>query len=144
MTSGWARLPVIITVSLIVAACAVEAAAAEPTLVEVWCGGDDGLTIKLRDALENAFRSSPDFSPSSGKKPKTLIVSIPTNVDWKQVGRRTRVLYTVTFSSADNEKLGASSGSCWDNAFAKCAAQIVKDAKISARKIHQARFENRD
>jgi len=26
------------------------------TLVEVWCGGDDGLTTKLRDSLENVGR----------------------------------------------------------------------------------------
>ena len=135
MTSLWTRLQAIIAVFLIVTACAVEAVATEPTLVEVWCGGDDGLTIRLRDALENAFKSSPRFRLSFGKKPKTLIVSIPTNVEWNKVGKKTQVLYTVEFSSADNQKIGTSTGSCWDNAFAKCAAQIVKDAETAARKV---------
>jgi len=135
MTSLWTRLRAIVAGSLIVTACAMEAVAVEPTLVEVWCGGDDGLTIRLRDALENAFKSSPRFSLSFGKKPKTLIVSIPTNVEWNKVGKKTQVLYTVEFSLADNQKIGTSTGSCWDNAFAKCAAQIVKDAETAARKV---------
>jgi hypothetical protein len=128
-------LPAIIAVSLVLAVCAAKADGAKPTLVEVWCVGDDGLTQRLRDTLENALKSSPDFSLSSGKKPGTLVVTIPTNVGWKQVGKRMLVLYTVEFASVDDQNIGTSTGSCWDDALSKCAAQIVKDAKIAARKI---------
>jgi len=105
--------------------------------------GDDGFTQKLRDTLENAFKSSPDFSLSSGKKPGTLVVTIPTNVGWKQVGKRMQVLYTVEFASVDNQNIGTNTGSCWDDMLSKCAAQIVKDAKIAARKIGTSETEAR-
>ncbi|HUQ94518.1 MAG TPA: hypothetical protein VM120_22740, partial [Bryobacteraceae bacterium] len=45
--------------ALIAAGVVTEAAAAKATLVEVWVGGDDGLTQRLRDATEHAFQSSP-------------------------------------------------------------------------------------
>ncbi len=108
----------------------IEPASGKP--VEVWGGADDGLTIRLRDALKDAVRSSADFYLSSGEKPGTLVITLPSNVEWKQVGGRTQVLYTAEFAS-DGQNLGGSTGSCWDDALAKCAAQIVKDAKIAAR-----------
>lgn len=105
-------------------------------LVEVWSGGDDGLTQRLRDALESAFKASKDFNLSSGKKPGTLVVTISTHVAWKQIGARNQVLYTVGFASTDDHKIGTSTGSCWDDALAKGAAQIMKDARLAARTIH--------
>jgi hypothetical protein len=122
-------------VSLGVLACASSAAPAKPTPVEVWCGGDDGLTSRLRDAVEGAFKSSPDFTLSWGKKSGTLVVTIPTNVAWEQVGKRTRVLYNVGCTSAEDQKLGSSTGKCWDDDLSNCATQILKDAKTVARKI---------
>jgi len=109
-----------------------EGASGKPKqLVEVWGGGDDALTVRFRDALKDAFRSSADFHLSSGEKPGTLVITLPSNVGWKQVGGRTQVLYTADFAS-EGQNLGGSKGSCWDDALAKCAAQIVKDAKIAA------------
>ena len=139
MTSLGARLSVIIAVSLLVV-WESASAQAPPTLVEVWCVGDDGLTHGLRDALENAFKSSSDFQLSSGKKPGTLVVTIPTNVvrkRAKQADKRTKVLYGVEFASADDKTISKSTGSCWDDALTKCATEIAKDAKVVARKLHQ-------
>lgn len=98
--------------------------------------GDDGLSKKLADQVENAFKRSPEFLLSSGRKPGTLFVMIPTNVDWKDVGPKTKVLYTVEFSADDNRKIGGRKGSCWEDELPKCAAQIVEHAKIAARNIH--------
>jgi len=103
--------------------------------VEVWCVGDDGLTQKLRNALENRFEASPDFQLSSGKRPGTLVVTIPSNVPWKQVKGRTRVVYNVDFTSVDGLKLGRSNGECWGSDVGKCAEHIVADAKSAARKL---------
>ena len=109
-----------------------EGASGKPKqLVEVWGGGDDALTVRLRDALKEAFGSSADFHLSSGERPGTLVITLPSNVGWKLVGGRTQVLYTADFAS-EGQNLGGSKGSCWDDALAKCAAQIVKDAKIAA------------
>ena len=121
--------------AIIAAGVVAEAAPVKATLVEVWVGGDDGLTQRLRDAVEHAFQSSPRFVLSSGKKTGTLVVTIPTNVRWKQSGRRTQVFYNVDFASTERKNLGASKGSCWDDEFATCAAHIVGAAEIAARGI---------
>jgi len=136
MTSLWIRWSVIIAVLLVVQSAA-EAASTKPTLVEVWSGGDDSLTTGLRNVLENEFKSSSDFVLSSGKKPGTLIVTIPTHVEWKRAGKRTKVFYTVKFTSVDNQPLGISNGTCWDDGLTKCADKIIKDATAVARKVHQ-------
>jgi hypothetical protein len=136
MTSLWTRLPAIIAVSLVVTARVAVATSAKPIPVEFWHTGDDGLSQKLAYQVERAFERSPDFTLSSERGPDTLVVRIPTNVEWNKVGNRTQVLYSVEFGSADNKTISTSTGSCWDDRVAKCAAQIVKAARIAARKIH--------
>lgn len=135
MTSFWTCLSTIMILSLVAAVHAMQAGSARPTLVEVWSGGDDGLTQRLRVATENAFKSSPDFKVSSGKKPGTLVVTIPTHVQWKHIGGRTKVFYTVEFASAENQRIGIHKGSCWGDTITKCANQIVQNARIKAFKL---------
>ena len=120
----------------IIGSCALYAASAKPTPVEIWTGGDDGLTQRLRDAVENKFKSSSDFVPSSGKKPGTLIVTIPTHVEWTQNGTRTQVRYRVEFSSNDGVGIGKNSGSCWDDNFSACATEIYGGAQRAAHRLH--------
>lgn len=48
-----------------------------------WVGGHDGLTLWLRTAVEEAFRETPDFNLTNETGSRTLVVTIPTNVDWK-------------------------------------------------------------
>ena len=117
--------------------CATGAEPKRPqkTLVEVWSGGDDGLTQRLRAAIEKKFESSADFEKSEGKKPGTLVVTIPTNVSWRQKGERTEVLYTIEFGSSDGRSLGVSKGHCWDDDLDKCSTRIVRDARAAARKV---------
>jgi hypothetical protein len=136
MSSLWIRWSVIIAVAVLVQPAA-QAASTKPTLVEVWSGGDDSLTTGLRNVLEDAFKLSSNFVLSSGKKPGTLIVTIPTHVEWKRAGKRTKVFYTVEFTSVDNQPLGVSKGSCWDDVMTKCANKIVRDATAVAHKVHQ-------
>jgi len=104
--------------------------------VEVWTGGDDSLTQHLRYEVESRFKSSSDFVPSRGKKPGTLIVTIPTHVAWTKDGTRTQVRYKVEFSSSEGVGIGKSSGSCWDDNVAACAAQIYRGAQRAAHKLH--------
>jgi len=106
------------------------------TLVEVWCGGDDNLTQGVCHAVYNECAASPDFVMSSDETPGTLIVRIPTNVDWKEERGRTRVFYKVEFKSTNGKKLGTKKGSCWETEPGTCAAQIMKQAKIVARKLN--------
>lgn len=113
--------------SVVLASLAAHAKVEMPqkTLVEVWCGGDDGLTERLCDSIELQFKSSPYFQMSAGKKPGTLIVSIPTNVMWKEKKGRVEVFYTVQFSLSDGKLIGASKGTCWEDDLNRCAGRVL-------------------
>ena len=143
MKSPWARVLVIVAVALFVAPCVAQGNRTKPIPVEVWCGGDDGLTMRLRDTLENAVKLSPYFSLSSGKIPGTLVVTIPTNVGWEQFGGRVRVFYSVEFASADDQFIGKITGACWDDKLTICAAQIIKNAKVASRKVETSEMRRR-
>lgn len=120
---------------VLIANVVVYGGTANPTPVEVWTGGDDGLTQRLGDEIENRFKSSSDFVLSSGKKAGTLIVTIPTHVAWKTEGARTHLRYSVEFSASNGTVLKKSSGSCWDDNLTECAAQIYREAQKTARKL---------
>ena len=81
MSSISALVLVIIGVCVAVTADTIDGPSAKRIPVDLWSVGDDGLSQRLREAVENAFKSSPDFALSSGEKPGTLVVTIPTNVD---------------------------------------------------------------
>lgn len=130
-----ARLLIAIPAFTVTTTWVTDAASTKPRPVEFWHVGDDVLSERLADQTESFFKRSPNFTLSSGRKPGTLIVTISRNVEWQKVGKRDRVHYTVEFSSTDGQKLGVRTGSCWDDNLATCAAQIVKDAKVAARKI---------
>jgi hypothetical protein len=108
------------------------AGSTKPIPVEFWHVGDDGLSERLADCTEKAFKQSTVFRLSSGRKPGTLIVEIPTNVGWERIGKRVQVHYSVNFSLVDGRKLDTKTGSCWDNDLKKCAMVIVNDAAIMA------------
>lgn len=106
-----------------------------PIPTAVLCNGDDGLTARLCDAVKEALRRSPDFTQDILHKPYILKVTIPTNVKWKRVDGKTRVLYSVEFSLAAEHDLGAAEGSCWDSKLKDCANQILADTRKAAAKI---------
>src|SRR5579859_303387 len=133
--SLWLRLILIAAAFMPATSYAIQWAA-KPILVDVRFGGDDGLTLRLRDALENKFRSSRDFSLNVSNSPAMLVITIPTHVSWKQAGKRTRVFYTVEFASSENQSLGVRKGSCWDDSLDQCAAQVVRDAQVMRRKLN--------
>jgi hypothetical protein len=105
------------------------------TPFEVWCGGDDSLTQWVCDAADKALTASPDFFMPDETTPGTLVVTITENVEWKEIGKRTKVFYKVEFTSVDEKKLGAIKGTCWDDNYAVCGAQILKSATTMARKL---------
>ena len=124
--------------------CGTGAAADAPMRVELWSGGDDGLTQKLFLALQNAFNSSPDFvvTRSTERTVGTLIVTIPTHVEWRQRRWQTRIIYRVEFSTTDNQLIGLSRGSCWKGSVKKCAKNVLKDAKAAATKVPRGKVED--
>ena len=121
------------------AACASSSQPARRTPVEIWRGGDDGLTSRFADTLEIAFRGSSEFSLSSGKAPGSLIVVIPSNVTWKQAGGRKQMNYDIEFTNVSSLSLGSSHGSCDVERLQVCAARVLGDAKLARVKFEAAK-----
>jgi hypothetical protein len=103
--------------------------------VELWCTGDDLLSQRMCQAFFAAFESNPDFDLQEENKPGNLIVTIPENVGWKKIGKRTKIYYSVEFSTSDDRVFMANKGSCWHNEYATCANQILKQTRIAVRKL---------
>lgn len=105
------------------------------TPVKVWCTGDDLFSQGMCQAYFDAFMASPHFDYLDEEQPGNLIVTIPENVGWKKVGKRTKITYVVEFSTSDDRVFMTRKGSCWHKDYAKCANQILKQAKVAARKL---------
>jgi len=103
--------------------------------VELWCTGDDLYSQWMCKAFFAAFESSPDFNLQEENKLGNLIVTIPENVGWKEVGKRTKITYVVEFSTSDERVFMRRKGWCWHQEYAKCANQILKEARVAARKL---------
>jgi hypothetical protein len=71
---------------------------------------------------------------SSGKLAGTLLVTIPTNVEWKRLGKKTRVLYKIDLSIVGGKDFGERTGACWDDDLQSCSKSIVKDSRDAVRK----------
>jgi hypothetical protein len=113
-------------------------AAATRIPVEVWRGGCCLPTLRLRDAIEDAFNRAPAFvHPAPDPSPGNLIVYIPDSVRLEKAGDRRRAVYRVEFraGSTTGRLLRSSRGSCWNDEMSVCAARIVEVAKKAAGKL---------
>ena len=128
-------LLVISVISIFISGCIFHRSAKIKT-VEVWCRGDDPLTLMLRDSLERKFESSHEFILSYGNKPGTLIVLIPTHVRWDKIDGRTELQYTIEYkwNNINGKLIHIIRGSCYKDELNICVSTIVSNAKIAARK----------
>lgn len=131
------RLATLTIAAAAIAACAASSLRASPVPIEIWRGGDDGLTVRLRDAIEAAFRAAEDFSLSSGNSPGTLIVTVPSNVAWRRIGERAEIVYLVRFSDGASRSLGTRTGTCGEDQLRECAAQVLAGARVAAANLRQ-------
>lgn len=122
--------------------CGTGTAADAPMLVDVFANGDDVLTLTLAYAIEKALISSPDFvvrnqGMMEGAEGTVgiLVVTIPTNVAWRERRGRTRIIYTVEFSTKDNNRVLKTHGCCWERSVKKCAKEVLQDAKLAAKRV---------
>ena len=104
--------------------------------VAVFCSADDGLTLKLCDAVERSLRRSRGFSLSGNRALSTLRLRIPTNVHWESANGHIQVQYKVEFWSAEDvKKLGEVAGSCREIKLSDCAKRILLKAEEAAGRL---------
>jgi hypothetical protein len=94
-----------VIVFLLAAAMAAMAATTTSTPVDIRCSGDDGLTQRVCAAIEDKFRLSTDFALDIEGKSGILIINIPTNVHWEQVGKKMKVSTRFSSQHGKTEKL---------------------------------------
>ena len=127
------RVTAVLSAAVLSFACAKTVHPGAPRPVQVWRGGDDGLTMRFAAALEEAFKASPLFG-GQAEESRTLVATIPTNLRWRDVGGRTRFGYHVVFSDHAKRRVGESRGVCWEDRVSECAARVRTDAeRISAQ-----------
>jgi hypothetical protein len=129
-----------LTLGLLGIGAHISQAASHPraTRVELWRGGDDGLTVRLTDAVETAIRNSGWATLALGgesRTPRTVVMTIPTNVAWQPEGKRVRVIYQVTMAGPDGRELSSTSGSCYDDELSVCAATVVAELTKAAKSL---------
>jgi len=112
--------------------------------VMLFVGGDDSLTLKLANALEKEFGSSKNFTINNDETPETLIVTIPTHLEWKKIEERIRAYYIIKFSSVYNQILLISAGSCFEDDMLECVNKIIKDANVIDYEINMGKYKQSD
>jgi hypothetical protein len=94
--------------------------------MELWTGGDDGLTQRLADAVREEFRQSGRFAlVEAGGDAGALRVGIPTHVAWQVVEGRTRLTYRLELERG-GRRVAATGGSCWEDELDRCARMLVR------------------
>ena len=98
--------------------------------VAVWCGGDDGLTVKVCAAVNDALRDSAEFSPVRVSTERAqLKIEITHNVRWRQLSDgQTEVSYRAAYYTAEGRLLRQSSGKCLDTRLSECGSQVERKA----------------
>jgi hypothetical protein len=114
------------------------AADSAPVRIEFWRTGDDRLTIRFAEALQQALRESGSFTLVPRDEPRasgTVVLTIEENLYWTRTEQGTTASYRIAFRGSANQPLGSSVGSCLESDLSACAAQAVKDAKLAAANL---------
>ena len=111
----------------------------EKVPVELWTGGDDGLTQKFAGSLHNAVAASSTLE-NTGVGHGALRMEIPTHLYWKKAQERTHFQYVVILVDAHGRYVGSSIGGCWESDMDNCATRVVADAS-TAWTIHRRRLD---
>lgn len=110
--------------------------ASPPLRVELRSVGDDGLSVRFRDALEAAVRDDHRFTLALADESSADIVAfIPTNLTWKQIGARVKASYSLQLDSPSGAKLGISTGSCWEDDLRSCVGRAMRDLRRATRQM---------
>jgi hypothetical protein len=104
-------------------------AGAHRVAVEVWRGGDDGLTIRFGEALEAALNGSPVFFAVSITTPEATRLTIEHNLRSLGRGDNAKAAFLITLSTRDRVLMGAIPGQCRQRALESCAARVISRAE---------------
>ncbi|MDE1146245.1 MAG: hypothetical protein PW843_06410 [Azospirillaceae bacterium] len=105
------------------------------TQVEVWRNGDDGVTLKLAEAVTSAFRENDAFQISSGARANSLMVVVQSPTEAVRSGIHYKLVFPVRFTTVGSQTLGFTRVTCQENTLDTCADQVVNAAGPAAAKL---------
>src|SRR4051812_14854910 len=101
-------------------ATSVQAAEEDSISVEIWREGDDGMTVRLTDALERQFSRLPKYRLGKSDDPNRLVIDI----DQGEKGLHGMMKFHVTYREGDTKDLKTSDFSC--KRLSRCVEDIVR------------------
>jgi len=110
------------------------------TPVEVYRGGDDGLTVRFCDAVEVAVKGSVVFSAVTVHTPEAMRLTIETNLRPLESGDDPKSSYVTILETADGAPIGAFRGNCRPSEFRRCATRVVEKAEEAFLRRQESRF----
>ena len=125
---GGTRIFAVVASAAFVAGCATSL----PRSVQVYSGGDDGLSNHLVEALNKKIATSALTSVESAES-AVLHIFFVSNARWEEVGPDIKVMYTVRFVGPVHARRSMISGSCMEKNMEVCADQIIKAARASLK-----------
>jgi hypothetical protein len=98
-----------------------------PVLVQLT--GDDGLTQKLSDSLEQGLRKHPRLRLASTAGEAVVTIRSESNVGWDKLSGRLVVIYTLYIDKGEpaDEPI---TGICYEIGMAKCVKDILRIASL--------------
>jgi len=106
---------------------------------ELWRGSDDGLTVRLSEAIEAVVAASSRFKPSRAKQPGTLFINLPKAAFSEHDAGRTRVRADVYLAAASDSAGMRIRVSCWEDRLEDCGREVWANAEGSAARIIEQR-----
>lgn len=95
-----------------------------PVAVCVWRGGDDGLTVRLADKLEQTIRATPPLMLGSCRLHGEPTITLP-HVAWEKEKESVHVTARFIISGLHLSQPMAMEARCADDRLSDCATEIV-------------------
>lgn len=105
-----------------------------PTPVEVWRGGDDGLTSRLVDEVTAQLRASTAFQVAEVAGTGKILITVDQATASGTEGRVV-VRYNATFGTPAGASMGSAKGSCLETDLPDCAKGIISRAERARSKL---------
>ncbi len=116
-------LPIVV---FTLAACVTNISAAAPIPIEVWRVGDDGLTVRLADALQNEVERNKQFVRATALDPQRIVIKINRNVAWASDGDRDSLQYDISVLKNDIVIADDIRGECLVDRLASCSKVVMR------------------
>ena len=95
--------------------------------------GDDGLTLRFREALESALHAAHDFDYPAASDKEDIRLIIPTNLHWSSTSGGLIAHTVVVVKTRSDKSLGVIRRDCLETQMDRCASDVLERVRGLAR-----------